>query len=1021
MASLCSTHSPAGSPRDESMKDPAWAALQRSMSAELEGMLLRALEMGVQKAAELFGKNVCVDAMSCGGCVTEIEAARLASMSSCGLSPRIGYYGNADIIAHLLHLIVQLALYPRPPSADAVLQVHSRSARTAEQSIQIGSAGIPASKEVQVPSLKVQASLGQPGLVGTSPDGGASAKADGVAVADGQAENQDSAVRIGGGWHVIRNSEQVGSNQSIGLSPRRSSCSPSRSCSVSHTSPEERHPFAHGAPSRQTPRHRFTFGAYAIGAQHGYTVSSVDPARLAKEVSRGRLRPRYGLYRVLRPRSALGSSSSCSRITKARKGSAAQEPSIWPDLAVDEMDRQPSDDAGEEDIATGPADLPPQGDNDARNPPAHHGFCLRIAVAPGPNAKVRLVKTLEMVGDYFADLERCCAVFWHMLGFFERNLTKEAVAKDSQIILGQAKPKGSSWPSFDALTKAGKGAKCGWPATYALILWQNVKSADGPSTEIVAQTVVRMAIRVSLPGRSPSVSPCTASSGEEQTKRENVQKEAAAKKQSARPAKAAAKQKQLPKKDGPKEEEKEVPAETSEKMRAALQALKQRRADLDAAHQQLDTSKSQIEELRQQLRSVRADLESERAAKASATQQLESALETVNAELQAAELAKASLASEAMVLRSQEKERAAEIEQLQKVCAESRAFQSELGQVRSQLERVLQEKSAAVKDAEALRTRASVMKSELEAVKKSEGSLTSEVAQLRAALGDAKAKASSADMELRVMRKDLEDARRAQAQTEELARRTTTAAAEARRAGLLVADPLGAEVEAAWKALVGSGLDRLQQALFSAGLLQAACQPSSGKFGVSDATDISLQDVSAARKPKREREEKGERRDRADKKDKKDSVGKKAKRDRKGKKERKKDAEEGKDVDDPRASRRLQAEMSGSSSNSDVEVGQLHGIAGPSILRAASGHAGHRPKGSRNVSFTVPSQVDVVSYRACGEALWFPNPQSNVLCERCKRRVPQRLGQLRGGNGNSSFMCDEFFCDDCFEKLTLSK
>ena len=60
---------------------------------------------------------------------------------------------------------------------------------------------------------------------------------------------------------------------------------------------------------------------------------------------------------------------------------------------------------------------------------------------------------------------------------------------------------------------------------------------------------------------------------------------------------------------------------------------------------------------------------------------------------------------------------------------------------------------------------------------------------------------------------------------------------------------------------------------------------------------VLAQDVSAARKPKREREEKGlsalaqfqlhrepksgERRDRADKKDKKDSVGKKAKRDRK--------------------------------------------------------------------------------------------------------------------------------------------
>jgi len=62
-------------------------------------------------------------------------------------------------------------------------------------------------------------------------------------------------------------------------------------------------------------------------------------------------------------------------------------------------------------------------------------------------------------------------------------------------------------------------------------------------------------------------------------------------------------------------------------------------------------------------------------------------------------------------------------------------------------------------------------------------------------------------------------------------------------------------------------------------------------------------------------------------------------------------------------------------------------------------------------------EVAVVSYRALSEELWFTNPQANVLCERCKRRVPNKMGQLRGGNGGSSFMCCEFLCSECYNDL----
>lgn len=70
---------------------------------------------------------------------------------------------------------------------------------------------------------------------------------------------------------------------------------------------------------------------------------------------------------------------------------------------------------------------------------------------------------------------------------------------------------------------------------------------------------------------------------------------------------------------------------------------------------------------------------------------------------------------------------------------------------------------------------------------------------------------------------------------------------------------------------------------------------------------------------------------------------------------------------------------------------------------------------SAGSSRPLETQVSVVSYRDLNEALWFTNPQANVMCERCKRRVPQKMGLLRGGTGGSSFMCSEFLCADCVD------
>lgn len=274
-------------------EDPTADVFCQRMAAELEETLLRALEMGVQRAASIFDKTADAEVIHRGQFVTESEAAKFSSLASWSLSFHVGFHSNSQIISHLLHLIVQMALFPRPEKADAKLQIGSRSAFTTDHGAQVGSDGQPRSKGVQHPSRTYQVPGWRPIVDGsaTKPKGGPRGWR--RSIQDAQQSKRSPTVRIGGGWHVLREEPE---NQLAERTPSPS-CSPARS-----RSPDpEKHPFAHGAPSQDTPIERYAFGAYATGMSYGNTVASKDPAKLAREVSRGKLR-HYGFYRVLKPR-----------------------------------------------------------------------------------------------------------------------------------------------------------------------------------------------------------------------------------------------------------------------------------------------------------------------------------------------------------------------------------------------------------------------------------------------------------------------------------------------------------------------------------------------------------------------------------------------------------------------------------------------------------------------------------------------------------------------------------------------
>merc|ERR1712070_78576 len=47
------------------------------------------------------------------------------------------------------------------------------------------------------------------------------------------------------------------------------------------------------------------------------------------------------------------------------------------------------------------------------------------------------------------------------------------------------------------------------------------------------------------------------------------------------------------------------------------------------------------------------------------------------------------------------------------------------------------------------------------------------------------------------------------------------------------------------------------------------------------------------------------------------------------------------------------------------------------------------------------------------EQLWFDQPEANVACETCGRRVSLKEGRLRAVPGRPQFMLEEFYCGDC--------
>lgn len=268
------------------------------MASELEANLLRALEMGVQKAASVFEKSADADIIPRGQFISENEAANLCNVTSLGLSFHVGFHSNMEIINHLLHLIVQMALFPRPGGAEVGLQANSRSVFSSHEGIQVGSQGRPRDKGVQHPSRTYKVPGWRPvvdGSTETRPKGGPPAWR--RSIKDAGKRSRSAIVRIGGGWHVLRNEPEPAERSSIGGRTSSPGSSPSRSCSLD----PERHPFAHGAPSWGTPIERFSFGAYASGSSFGHTCVSKDHEKIAKEVDRGKLR-HFGLYRVLRPR-----------------------------------------------------------------------------------------------------------------------------------------------------------------------------------------------------------------------------------------------------------------------------------------------------------------------------------------------------------------------------------------------------------------------------------------------------------------------------------------------------------------------------------------------------------------------------------------------------------------------------------------------------------------------------------------------------------------------------------------------
>eukprot|EP00931_Biecheleriopsis_adriatica_P101439 TRINITY_DN76577_c0_g1_i1.p1 TRINITY_DN76577_c0_g1~~TRINITY_DN76577_c0_g1_i1.p1 ORF type:complete len:541 (-),score=87.43 TRINITY_DN76577_c0_g1_i1:320-1942(-) len=226
-------------------------SLDAEVSRDLQVSLLSALEVGVQKAAERFAKAADLVCEAKHQAITEHEAYHLMNADAWSCSCHVGFYSNHQVIANLLHLIVQLSLFPRCGTRDSELQVGSRSARIAEHGVstQDGMAGVA---DVCVQTSWTQRNAGRPREC--LHDGGS------------------HAVRIGGGYHIVY--DQDGDTSGRSASPNRGDV--------------DQHAYAHGAPSHHTPLSRYSVGTYFTGSMYD------EPSHT------GQNRP-HGLYRVLKP------------------------------------------------------------------------------------------------------------------------------------------------------------------------------------------------------------------------------------------------------------------------------------------------------------------------------------------------------------------------------------------------------------------------------------------------------------------------------------------------------------------------------------------------------------------------------------------------------------------------------------------------------------------------------------------------------------------------------------------------
>jgi len=547
-------------------------------------------------------------------------------------------------------------------------------------------------------------------------------------------------------------------------------------------------------------------------------------------------------------------------------------------------------------------------------------------------------------------------------------------------------------------------------------------------------------------------------------------------------------------------------------MRAALQALRQRREDLNQAEAEIETLRGQLQTaqkdiqalqegkatsatvvLQTQLSSAKVELQAAREARLA--QQAE--VEKAQAELAEARASKAAALQESTAVRAElavarregeeqaagRKKVAAEAEALKSQFAasqvEARQAAEEAQALRTKLQTDLQEalkaKLAQAVEKEAATSALATARAEVEELKKTQVNLSKQLGATQASMTEAIQNRASLQHELEVVR--------AQAKEDLQHLREQLDGGE----GAMHASAC-AELEAAWSALVGIGLEQMRRALSTAGVRESALRQtfsqasSSGGTGRrqrllgGDLEQLHAESAALARGSrlpasppasgsgsqalKRRRssaalegqdtEERGEpskRKEKAERKDKKDKKERKReKKDRKDKKVESDDSEEDQDIGSaPRASApkgatkksvvNLVRTTSGGDDDTDTASQEsdargralfAHRVYAPgrsSLKKRRTESRVGKPAAKPRVKFAgedgrggkFVSEVPVVSYRHMNEQLWFNNPQANVLCELCKRRVPQKLGMLRGGSGGSSFMCDDFICGTCAE------